>query len=119
MQGESLAALAVALKLTNLPLSNERDNGPMIRIVDPGLLKRHIGKMSHVRLPCHAIIWLGLMPVSPPLLLPCPSRPSSLSLTTSLDVFAAPVDEIYLVNEIRDDLLPLGSQGLKVKIQVP
>jgi hypothetical protein len=61
-----LAALAVTLKLTNLTLPNERDDGLMIQIVDPGLSKCHIAKMPHVRLPCHAIIWLGLMPVPPP-----------------------------------------------------
>jgi hypothetical protein len=119
LQGESLAALAVTLKLTNLPLPNERNDGPMIQSVDPGLPKRHIAKIPHVRLPCHAIIWLGLVPVSPPLLSPCPSCPSSLSSTTSLDVFAADVDEVYLVYEIRDDLLPLGLRGPEVKIQVP
>jgi hypothetical protein len=112
-------ALAVALKLTNLPLSNECDKGPMIQIVDPGLPKCHIVKMPHIQLPCHAILWLGLMPVSPPLLLPCPSRPSSLLSTSSLDVFAAHVNKIYLVNEIHNDLLLLGLRGPKVKIQVP
>jgi hypothetical protein len=119
LQGESLAALAVTLKLTNLPLPNGRDDGPMIRIVDPGLPKRHVAEMPHVRLPCHAIILLGLMPVSPPLLLPSPSHPSSLSSTTSLDLFAAHVDEVYFVGEIHDDLLPLGLWGPEVKIQVP
>ncbi len=114
-----MAALAVTLKLTNLPLPNGRDDGPMIQIVDPGLPKRHVAEMPHVRLPCHAIIWLGLMPVSPPLLSPCPLRPSSLSSATLLDVFAAHVDKIYLIDEIRDDLLPLGSWGPKVKVQVP
>jgi hypothetical protein len=119
LQGESLAALAVTLKLTNLPLPNGRDDGPMIRIVDPGLPKRHIAEMPHVQLPCHAIIWLGLMPVSPPLLLPSPSCPSSLSLIMSLDVFAAHVDEVYFIGEICDDLLSLSSWGPEVKIQVP
>jgi hypothetical protein len=36
-----------------------------------------------------------------------------------LDVFAAQIDEVYLVDEIRDDLLPLGLWGPEVKIQVP
>ncbi len=107
------------LKLTNLPLTNGCDNGLMIQIVDPGLPKHHVAEMPHVRLPCHAIIWLGLMPVPPPLLSPSTLRPSSLSSTTSLDVFAAHVDEVYFVGEIRDDLLPLGSWGPEVKIQVP
>jgi hypothetical protein len=119
LQGESLAALAVTLKLTNLPLPNGCNDGPMIRIVDPGLPKRHIAEMPHVRLPCHAIICLELMPVSPPLLSPCPLRPSSLLLTTSLEVFASHIDEVYFVDEICDDLLPLGSWGPEVEIQVP
>lgn len=43
-----MAALAVALELTNIPLSNERNDDPTVRIVDPRLLKCHIAKMPNV-----------------------------------------------------------------------
>ena len=111
-----MAALA-ELELSKLLLSNECDDSPMIRIVEPGLPKRHITKMLHICLPCYAIIWLGFMPMVPPLLSPGPSGSPPLLLTTSLDVFAAQVDKIYLVDEVCDDLLPLGvssNTGLQV-----
>ena len=114
-----MAALAVTLELANLPLSDGRDDSPMVRIMEPGLPKRHVSKMPYARVSCHAIIGLRLMPMSPPPLSPGLSRSLSLSSTTSLDVFAAQIDEIYLVDEIRDDLLPLGSRGPKIEIQVP
>ena len=119
LQEESLAALAVLLEFVNLPSPNGFNDGPVVQIIDPGLPKRHIVEMLHIRLPRHAIIWLGLMPVSPPLLSPGPLRSSSLSSTTSLNVFADHIDEIHLIKEICNDLLLLGLWGLEVKIQVP
>jgi hypothetical protein len=38
----------------------------MIQIVDAGLLECHILKELCVLIPSHAVIWLGLMPLSPP-----------------------------------------------------
>jgi hypothetical protein len=69
----------------------------MIQIVDAGLLERHIPKELHAPIPSHAVIWLGLMPLSPPLLPLGPPCPSSLSSTSSLDKFAGHIDEVYLV----------------------
>ena len=59
------------------------------------------------------------MPVSPSLLSPCPSCSSSLSSTTSLDVFVPHVDKRYHVDEIRNDLLPLVCGAQKSKFKSP
>jgi hypothetical protein len=69
----------------------------MIQIVDAGLSERHIPKELRVPIPSHALIWLGLMPLSPSLLPPGPPRPSSLSSTLSLDEFLGHIDEVHLV----------------------
>ncbi len=109
-----MAALAILLEFTNIPLPNGRDDSLMLRVMEPGLPKHHVLKMSYARISCHAIIWLRVVPVSPPLLLLGPLRSLSLLLTTSLDVFAAQVNEIYLVNEIHDNLL-CGAQKSKFR----
>jgi hypothetical protein len=88
LQGERLAVLMVKFQPSRPSPCNSRDDGPMIRIVESGLPKHHVAEELFVPALSHAIVWLGLMPLSPPLLLPSPSHPLSLSLTQLLDVFA-------------------------------
>jgi hypothetical protein len=65
--------------------------------MDPQLLECHISYERCICVPSHAVIWLGLMPLSPPQLLPDPLRPPSLLSTLSLEKFLQPDDKIHLV----------------------
>jgi hypothetical protein len=53
----------------------QHNNSAMIRSMNLRLLECHIPNQLHVCAPSHAGIWLGLMPLTPPLLLPSPSHP--------------------------------------------
>ncbi len=119
LQGEPLATSAVKLQLAVASPHNGCDDSPMVQSMKPRLPKRHIAKKLCVFAPSHAIVWLGLMPMYPPPLLPSPPPPLFLSSATSLDVFLGHVNEVYFVKQVRDGFLPAGLQGPKINIQVP
>lgn len=79
------ASIVISSQLALPTLQNECDDGTMIRIMDPRPPKCHIPKKSNILL----LVWLGgLIPLSPPLLLPGPPSTQSLSLTHPLNKFA-------------------------------
>ncbi len=97
LHGEHLVALVV---LPQLPVpfpQKQQDNSMMVQSMDPWLSECHIPYELCICIPSHAVIWLGLMPLSPPPLPPGPLRPSSLLLTWSLDKFPQPVNKINLI----------------------
>jgi hypothetical protein len=91
----------------------------MVQIVLPWLSERHVPKRFHVTLPCHNVVWLGLVPPSPPLLLPSPACPLSLLLTLSLEKIAGRIGNVDVVKEVGNDLLLHGLPGPKVDVEVP
>jgi hypothetical protein len=119
LQGEPLATLAIELQSAVPSPHNGRDNSLVVQSKEPGLPKCHIAKKLRVFAPSHAIVWLGLMPMYPPPLPPSLSRPLSLSLATSLDVFLGHVNEVYVIKQVRNGFLPAGLQGPKINIQIP
>jgi hypothetical protein len=119
LQGELLAMLAVKLQSAVPSPHNGRDYSPMVQSMKPRLPKHHIAKKLRVFASSHTIVWLGLMPMYPPLLLPSPPCPLSLSSTTSLDVFLGHVNKVYFVNQVCNGFLPAGLRGPKINIQVP
>ena len=79
----------------------------MVRIMEPRLPKAHTPKCLRVHPPGHNIIWLGVIPPSPPSLPPSPSCPRSLSSALALNKLARRVDDVDFVEKIRNDLLTL------------
>jgi hypothetical protein len=118
-QGEPLATLVVKLQLTVPSPHDGRNDSPMVQGMEPRLPKCHIAKKLCVLAPSHTVVWLGLIPMYPSLLLPGPSCSLSLSLATLLDLFLGHVDEVYFVKQVRNGFLPAGSRGPKVYIQIP
>jgi hypothetical protein len=76
LQREPLAASAIKLQLPRPSPQDRCNDGSVIRVMEPRLLYRNILEKLSISIPCHAVIWLGLVPLSPPLLPPSPSPPS-------------------------------------------
>jgi hypothetical protein len=78
--------------------------------MDPWLLKYNIAKDAYVPLSSHAIIGLRLKPPPPPPLLPCPLSSQSLPLTHPNNKLSQQIEDIGIIEEVGNDLLPLRAR---------
>ncbi len=119
LQWERLAVFGILLHLPWRSPQKQHNNSTVVQVMDLRLSECHILKELCIYVPSNAVIWLGLMPLTPPLLLPSPSCSPSLSSTLSLDEFTWLVNEVHFVKQIRNDRLPLSLQGPKIDIRSP
>ena len=109
----------ICSQLAGSPLPNLCNDGSVIRIVDPRPSYCNVLKKLCVSIPSHAVIWLGLVPLSPPPLPPSPSPASLSTIPPALKVLSGDAGESDLVEQIHYNLLPFGARGPKVDIQIP
>ncbi len=109
LQREQLVVLTVKHQPTRPSSQDQCNNGSVIQVMDPRPPECNALEKLCVPIPGHAIIWLGMMPLSPPPLPPSPLCPPSLLSTLPLQEFVGHIGEVHLVEQIRDDLLPLGA----------
>ncbi len=75
--------------------------------------------VPNISLPSHDVIRLGVMPSPRPLLPPCPPSPGRLHPTLPQIELARQVNEVYLVKQVGDGLLPLVARVFEAGVQSP